>query len=198
MNHEYIINLFEFARTGQVAEGDVRLAALSRMLAEVPADVPEAALAAQVFHWRVEGFEKLVPRVNGTLRAEQFLTLAVNGVMWLECQRCLTPYQELLASEATFEIVHDEAQADARPLDEDEFEALVGSKQFDLLPLIEEELLLAMPIVPKHPVCPAVHDSLATGSDGLAEPVPDTSEEEKPSPFAALAALKRSPDKDGK
>ncbi|GAB3625250.1 metal-binding protein [Pandoraea terrae] len=197
MMSEYVVDLFEFARTGRVAEGDVRLTALPRMLTEVPAEVAEAARAEQVFHWRVEGAERKVPRADGKESIEQFITLAVTGPMWLECQRCMKPYQEPLVSETTFEIVHDEAAAENRPLDEDELEALVGSKQFDLLSLIEEELLLALPIVPKHTVCPAVHDSLATGSDGLTESVPEP-EEDKPSPFAALAALKRSPDKDGK
>lgn len=197
---EYIVDLFEFARTGRVTEGDVRLAALPRMLTEVPADVPAAALPEDQFHWRAEGREESVLRADGKPVKAQFLTLSVQGPMWLECQRCLAPYHEHLDSETTFEIVRDEAAAEGRPLDEDEFEALVGSTQFDLKELIEEELLLALPIVPKHGTCPSVHDSVVTGSDGLTEPVvePEEEEEDKPSPFAALAALKRSPDKDGK
>ncbi|WP_150668670.1 YceD family protein [Pandoraea anhela] len=196
--NEYIVDLFEFARTGRVAEGDVQLAALPRMVTEVPAEVSASGRAQSVFHWRAEGAEKQVLRADGKPTVVQFLTLCVEGPMWLECQRCLTPYEAPLASETTFEIVHDEAAAEDRPLDEDELEALVGAKQFDLRELIEEELLLALPIVPKHEVCPSVHDSLATGSDGMAEPPPAPEEEDKPSPFAALAALKRSPDKDGK
>nr|WP_069106818.1 YceD family protein [Pandoraea pnomenusa] len=195
---EYIVDLFEFARTGRVAEGDVQLAALPRMVTEVPAEVSASGRAQGVFHWRAEGVEKPMLRADGKPTVAQFLTLSVSGPMWLECQRCLTPYQELLDSETTFEIVRDEAAAEARPLDEDELEALVGSRHFDLRELIEEELLLALPIVPKHEVCPTVHESLATGDDGLAEPPPPPEEEDKPSPFAALAALKRSPDKDGK
>lgn len=195
--NEYIVDLFEFARTGRVAEGNVQLAALPRMVTEVPADVSDAARAKSTFHWRAEGVEKKVLRADGKPSVEQYLTLSVTGPMWLECQRCLTPYQEPLESETTFEIVRDETAAEERPLDEDDIEALVGSTQFDLRELVEEELLLALPIVPKHDTCPTVHESLATGSDGLTEPV-EPEEEDKPSPFAALAALKRSPDKDGK
>lgn len=196
--NEYIVDLFEFARTGRVAEGDVQLAALPRMVTEVPAEVSASGRARSVFHWRAEGAEEPVLRADGKPAVVQFLTLKVEGPMWLECQRCLTPFEAPLDSETTFEIVPDEAAAEDRPLDEDELEALVGSRHFDLLELIEEELLLALPIVPKHEVCPTVHDSLATGSDGLAEPAPAPEDEDKPSPFAALAALKRSPDKDGK
>ena len=195
---EYVVDLFEFARTGRVAEGDVQLAALPRMVTEVPVEVSASAREQSVFHWRAEGVEKQVLRADGKPAVAQLLTLSVEGPMWLECQRCLTPYLAPLDSETTFEVVRDEAAAEARPLDDDELEALVGSKHFDLRELIEEELLLALPIVPKHEVCPSVHDSLATGGDGLAEPAPVPEEEDKPSPFAALAALKRSPDKDGK
>ncbi len=43
-----------------------------------------------------------------------------------------------------------EEEADEFPLDEDEVEVIVGSRQFDLVDLIEEELLLFLPLVPKH------------------------------------------------
>ncbi len=72
---------------------------------------------------------------------------------------------------------------------------IVGSRQFDLIELIEEEVLLSLPLVPKHEVCPSVHDSLLTGADG-GELSPDAAPadeapqvQEKPNPFAALAAL---------
>jgi uncharacterized protein len=73
----------------------------------------------------------------------------------------------------------------------------VGSRQFDLVDLIEEELLLALPIVPSHEVCPAVHDSLVSGASGPAGYTSDDAGEdeppvdEKPHPFAALASLKK-------
>ncbi|PSB91652.1 hypothetical protein BZL35_00869 [Candidatus Pandoraea novymonadis] len=201
MNHGYIIDLFEFARNGRLVTGDVHLMALSRMLTAVPEDVAEAELASQVFHWRIEGFENLVPRVNSMPQSELFLKLALNGPMWLECQRCLMPYQEFLTSETTFKIVTHEVKADDISLvGQDKFEVLVGSKQFDMKILIEEELLLSMPIVPKHSVCPVVHASLVTGSDGLVEPLPQTSKKKREicSPFSVLASLKRPLGKHGK
>jgi uncharacterized protein len=54
---------------------------------------------------------------------------------------------------------------------------------FDLLALIEDELLMGMPLVPMHPAC-------------LSEQAPTSQEEEviladvKPNPFAVLASLK--------
>ena len=76
------------------------------------------------------------------------------------------------------------------------------SRQFDLVDLIEEELLLSLPLVPKHDVCPQVHESLSSGAGGeLAGEAGEQSSDEgeggkdgedgKPNPFAALEALKR-------
>jgi len=71
-------------------------------------------------------------------------------------------------------------------------------------------LLLSLPLVPKHDVCPDVHESLVSGAAG--EYAVDLAEDEgeddqqslggaqpgddagKPNPFAALEALKRDGD----
>ena len=55
--------------------------------------------------------------------------------------------------------------------------------RFDLAALIEDELLLALPLVPMHEVCP-VPVRMSAGE------LPDLPEEKKPNPFAALGALK--------
>lgn len=194
---EYVVNLFEFARTGMIAEGDVPVQELPRMLTEVPAAVPVTERSTVVFHWRAQGFERSEHRADGGMAVRQYLRLAVAGDMWLECQRCMTPYRHPMATETVFEVVRDEAQADACLADDTLPEAIVGSANFDLIELVEEELLLALPLVPKHEVCPEVHASLVTGPDGQAEPA-EEDVQDKPSPFAALAALKRVPSDEGK
>ncbi len=73
---------------------------------------------------------------------------------------------------------------------------IVGSRQFDLVDLIEEELLLSLPLVPNHDVCPAVHESLVSGASAPVAEADEPSDEAsgdsgKPNPFAALEALKR-------
>ncbi|MNS67382.1 hypothetical protein D3C72_1006320 [compost metagenome] len=87
-------------------------------------------------------------------------------------------------------MVESEEAADAAPMDDDEVDVIAGSKRFSLLDLIEDEVLLALPVAPKHDVCPTVHESLVTGSDGEAQPEAEPEEEKRPSPFAALAGLK--------
>jgi uncharacterized protein len=200
------IDLFEFARAGRHAAGAVRVSQLPRMLNEVPADAPDRDTT---FTWQAEGSTQPELQDDGTEGPQPYLRLAVHGSAWLECQRCLSPYQQAFDVDAVYRIVNTEAEAEEFPLDEDEVDVIVGSRQFDLIDLIEEELLLALPLVPKHDVCPAVHESLVSGvageeasdpgsdpdddpeaGDGVAKSEGD--EAQKPNPFAALEALKRS------
>ncbi len=60
----------------------------------------------------------------------------------------------------------------------------VISRDFDALSLVEDELILSLPLVPRHEVCP----------EHLPSQVEDEAFEaasERPNPFAALAALKK-------
>jgi uncharacterized protein len=57
--------------------------------------------------------------------------------------------------------------------------------QFDALEVLEDELLMALPLVPMHDICP----STPVFSAGEADMVELAAE--KPNPFAALAQLKK-------
>ena len=52
----------------------------------------------------------------------------------------------------------------------------------DATGLVEDELILALPFAPMHEVCPG------GGADAATDDAPDTG---RPSPFAALARLKK-------
>ena len=190
------VDLFEFARSGRQAAGLVRVSQLPRMLNEVPAEAPERESA---FTWQAEGATQPELQDDGTEGPQPYLRLAIHGSAWLECQRCLTPYLQAFNVDATYRIVSTEAEAQEFPLDEDEVDVIVGSAHFDLIDLIEEELLLSMPLVPKHDVCPEVHESLVsgvTGEEGEGDEAGQDQAEEggepaRPNPFAALEALKK-------
>ncbi|PLZ02605.1 hypothetical protein CY652_10215 [Burkholderia sp. WAC0059] len=191
------VDLFEFARGGRDAAGALRLQELPRMLNEVPADAPDSDA---VFEWRAEGATQPELQDNGVEGPQPYLRLAVHGKAWLGCQRCLAPYGQAFDVDAVYRIVATEAEADEFPLDDDEVEVIVGSRHFDLVDLIEEELLLSLPLVPKHDVCPQVHESLVSGADGAdgvdsVDEVPEDGsepdDEERPNPFAALESLKK-------
>jgi uncharacterized protein len=188
------LDLYDFAKSGRQAAGALRVSQMPRMLAEVPADAPDRDT---VFTWQGEGSTQPELQDDGTDAPQPYLRLAVHGSVWLTCQRCLQPYSQHLDVDATYRIVATEEEADEYPLDDDEVEVIVGSRQFDLVDLIEEELLLSLPLVPKHNVCPEVHESLLQGSDeelGEAEEDGTPDKADKPNPFAVLEKLKGGPD----
>jgi uncharacterized protein len=192
------LDLFEFAQSRRQAAGGVRASQLPRMLNEMPADAPDRDT---VFTWQAEGSTQPELQDDGTEAPQPYLRLAVHGSVWIECQRCLSPYSQHLDVDATYRIVATEEEADEFPLDDDEVEVIVGSRQFDLVDLIEEELLLSLPLVPSRPEtrlsCTVGQTScLGTSGDesdeGAAndEARPDDSLV-KPNPFAALSSLKQ-------
>ena len=91
------------------------------------------------------------------------------------CQRCLEPMPVTVGVDRWFCFVDDEATALAQD-DDCEEDLLVRSAEFDAFELLEDELLLAMPLIISHedcrpPASPALVDDL-------------------PHPFATLAGLK--------
>ena len=127
--------------------------------------------------WRARG--ELRPMRGG--ESQVWLHVNAAAELPLECQRCLKAVDVPLQIERSFLFVHGEETA--AQLDTDgEDDVLALTRALDLRELIEDELLLALPIVPRHAVCPKPL-VVAAGADDM----PD----EKPNPFAALAALKR-------
>lgn len=193
------VDVFEFARNSLSAAGEAHLADLPRMLAEVPADAPEQDT---VLRWRLRGETRTEAAAAGAEVVRPYLRLMLDGAIWLECQRCLGPYRQAFDVAVEYRLAASEEEADAYPLDEDEFEVVVGSHRFDLYGLIDEELLLSMPLVPKHEACPEIHESLVSGAgvedsqgNSGGTPTLGVSPEaaaglERPHPFAGLAALK--------
>ena len=101
------------------------------------------------------------------------------------CQRCLEPVVLPIHSECDYAVVSEGSNSQHLPKGYDVLE--VGEDPLDLLALVEEELLLALPIVPLHDpeICQA-----PLGSD---EPEPIENEETRSNPFSVLAQLKRDP-----
>ncbi len=114
-----------------------------------------------------------------------WLHLSVRTVLALTCQRCLGPVDIPVSIDRQFRFVETEALAEAQD-DESEEDLLVSSREFDLASLIEDEVLLALPLVPRHEVCPVAPKLAVADPDFEAA-------SEKPNPFAQLAQLKGKP-----
>ena len=106
-------------------------------------------------------------------RGKTGLKLAVDGSVRLQCQRCLGSLDLPLHLEAQLEFASSEAEITAA---DDDIERVVVGREMSVVALVEDEVLLALPMVPKHEQC-----SAAAGLGADAEP----------SAFQALAALKK-------
>jgi uncharacterized protein len=137
--------------------------------------------------------EKIVWKAAGELvdgagvKPQVWLHLTAQTHLPQTCQRCLGEVLLPLEVERSYRFVADEAAAEAQD-DESEEDVLAISREFNLLALIEDELLMALPLVPMHDVCPVAPKMAAADADfeGDAQAVGAG----KPNPFAVLASLK--------
>lgn len=160
------VDVYELSRKRELVAGRVPLARLVR-LASMLAD--DAGDLDYEFTGEVDE------------RGRPGASLRVRGTLPLRCDLCGQPLALLLDAYAAFHFVADEAELEALPLeDDDEREALVGSRRFDVEALVEDEAILSVPISPRHGAC-----SAALGDDDADEA------SGRPNPFAALARLKR-------
>lgn len=170
------LDIKAFAQAGAELQGESPLTQWPRLLDEQVAGVRAQDHAV---HWRLQGHA--TPVTGGPARIG--LTLWAEVDLPLQCQRCLGPVVETIETEREFVFVADEATAEALD-DESEEDVLVISRDFDALALVEDELILALPLVPHHGVCPENLPSEATDANF-------ETASERPNPFAALAALKK-------
>ena len=166
---------------------DVRHAAASQLLIEG--------------HDKLSSFERLMQETKGlagenelqwTAQAESRPDVSGQPALWLRltatttlpqiCQRCLGPVDVVVDVNREFRFVESEVLAEQQD-DECEEDLLVISREFDLAALVEDEVLMAMPLVPRHEICPVKMKMVAVDKDFEA---PD----DKPNPFAVLAQLK--------
>lgn len=163
-----------FAKEGQSLDGEWPLATFDRLADAAHSGAKPSS--SDLVHWHAEGESR--PMRGGA--PQTWLHLGTQTRLSLVCQRCLGPVEMPIAAERSFLFVAGEDAA--AKLDADtEDDVLAMTRALDLRLLVEDELLLALPLVPRHETCP---QPLPMASE---QPV----EQEQPHPFAALANLKR-------
>ena len=171
------LDVERFATDHGRLQGDWPLNGMQRLVEACHAEAPPAASVRVA--WQAVGERR---RRYAAAESDAWLQLTLDTDVKLTCQRCLGPVETPLKVERWFQFVGDEEQAAQLDADSEE-DVLASTRSLDLHQLAEDELLLALPLVPRHEVCPqplqlsAAHDS------------PDL--DSTPNPFAALAALKR-------
>ena len=135
-----------FARDGAQVAGHSPATAWPRLKEEQYPDSVSPAMAP--VHWRLSG---QVKELRGGAH-QTWLRVEAETTLRLICQRCLEPMGQALVVDRLFRFVSSEQVA----MDEDdqaEEDLLVASQAFDAMALIEDELILALPLVPRHPEC---------------------------------------------
>jgi uncharacterized protein len=121
-------------------------------------------------------------RREGGYRVAKF---ALQGEAELVCQRCLAPMTWPLESEARVAMLATEQEADEAPQELETVHA--PDNRIRVADLVEEELLLTLPLVPLHESaeeCQAEQDEVPVVAAEEAAPAPDTQR-----PFEQLGEL---------
>jgi uncharacterized protein len=132
--------------------------------------------------WSAEG---LWSRAMGDAQPRARIRLLARPTVWLTCQRCLQPVAVPLSVDRTLCFVDGEDEAARLDEDRDDEDVLALSRAVDLRALVEDELIMALPLVPRHEACP---QQLPWSAE--AEPQ-ESAADRQAHPFAALEALKR-------
>jgi uncharacterized protein len=170
------LDVAAFAAAGDELEGRWSVERLPRLTASTlpPADGGARGGVA----WQVHGERAAL--LNAGVQTE--LSIRAEVEVTLQCQRCLQPMTVPLEAERWIFFVDGEDAAAALDA-ESEDDVLALTPALDLEALIEDELLLALPLIPRHGVCPQPLPRPFIDQDAAVEPADN--------PFAALAALKR-------
>lgn len=166
-----------FAKNEQLLKGEWPLTSMTRLLESTHSQ--QAAEGHPVVAWQLRGES----RSARSGPPEIWLHVESSATVALTCQRCLQALTTQVAAQRSFRFVHGEAAA--AELDaQSEDDVLALSRHLDARELIEDELLLELPLVPRHDVCPQPLLARDMSAD-------DSEQVVRENPFAALAQLKR-------
>lgn len=167
------LDVKSFAQSAGELSGQDLLANYERLMQETAGLGGERPL-----NWAVQG--ELTADEAG---AEQWwLHVTASVSLPLTCQRCLGPVDSEVAFERSFRFVATEEAAEAQDEDSDE-DVLAINPDFRLSDLIEDEMLMELPLVPRHGECPT-DVKLAVEDAGF-----EQASAEKRHPFAVLSKL---------
>ena len=173
--HPSKVNMLVFAAEGIPLAGTTLLQNMERLAQETHAVVPDLAV-----NWQANS----ELRAGSGAEADIWLHLQATTTIPLTCQRCMGSVDTPIAVDQWYRFVATEEIAMAED-DESEEDLLVIAPQFDLLAVLEDELLMALPLVPMHDQCPVTPVLSVAGNELVSAAA------EKPNPFAVLAQLKK-------
>jgi uncharacterized protein len=163
-----VIDSLEFARSEQALTGELPVARLER-LDDVLTDT--------------DGTLRYALRGGKDERQRPFLELTIEGELHLQCQRCLEALDFPVRLQSMLLLLARGGELDELMDDPSAPDAIEPSAELEVAELIEDEVLLSLPLSPRHPEGTCA--SRARRDDNVAE---------APSAFSQLARLKRAGD----
>lgn len=164
MTTPLFIDNLAFAKKQESLTGSISVAECERLSALLPSNTN--------FNDKIS--YRLYGKTNGA--TQNFLHLAISANLTTTCQRCLNEMALNLPLE--FDYILTEI-SDEEVDDSDHFDSLNISQVMDLISLIEDEIITALPIAPMHEI----------SSENSQCRLKVVSSGEKPNPFAALKGL---------
>lgn len=168
------LDVQRFAEEGATLNGEEPIHEHARLMAET-----DGRSAGSPVSWSARG----ELRNPGHVHPEIWLHLGVRAIQALTCQRCLGPVDVPLEVERSFRFAADEDMAAAQD-EQSEVDVLALSRSFDLVELVEDELLMEIPLAPHHESCP-VPVKLEVADEGF-----DAAAARRENPFALLRKLR--------
>ncbi len=156
------IDGMQFARNEQSVEGGFAVKDLPRLLESLAASDGE-------IRYRIQGRYKA--------NDKPVLECHISGSVVLQCQRCLGEMLHPVDIDSRLVLVSSEAGLPDTQDEPDEVDTIVSSHEMNVAELVEEEILLSLPMIPRHAIC----ESATAGQS-----------EKTHAGFTALAALKKS------
>ena len=159
MSARAIIDSLEFALNGRELRGDIAVESLDRLADELS---------------ERSGRVNFLLQGGADQRGRPQLHLQLDGTVVLQCQRCLGRLE--FPVELDTQLLLLDEKASAAEVEVEDLDAVPVNPELDVWSLVEDEVILALPIAPRHPegVCEA------TGR----------LKDDAASPFAVLSGLK--------
>jgi uncharacterized protein len=156
MSHQPVIDGLEFAKARSRLRG-------ARPVAEFLRLHDALRSAAGNLRYELQG----VPEERG----RPALHLKVQGELHLTCQRCLGALEFPLRIETSLRLAASQEEVDAEPLETEGPESILAGKEMPVQALVEDEVLLAIPIAPRHEACAgAARNAAADAADARQRP----------------------------
>jgi len=135
MSNEFVIDSSSFAKNSESLRGKIAVSRLKRVRDDLASSEGE-------IEFRVQG------EMDG--RQRPTLTLSISGRVTLTCQRCLAVMSHTLDLKSQIVLVANETQLPDLGDEDEEVDVVLASSKMSILELLEDEIILALPLAPKH------------------------------------------------